>query len=806
MRQGRFYAGLFLLTFSTLILEIVETRILSVVTWYHLAFFVISSAMFGMTAGAVWIYVRRDRFTAARLSHDLAWLTTAFAISTSLSLVFQLTLATAPVASVSGLAAFAELAVALAVPFFFSGAAVSLALTRSPLPIGKVYAVDLAGAALGCLGALLLLEVLDGPSVVLAAAAAAAGAAALFRGSGFGERPAGERGWTRLLGRPGLVALVLLLLAVGNSLTTRGLHPLLVKSRIEERSSLLYERWNSFSRVEARHPFVMPPVLWGASPRLPAGTRAEQINMAIDGAAGTTMVRFDGDLERVSFLRYDVTNLAHFARPEGRVAVIGVGSGRDLLSARVFGKQDVTGVEINPIFVDLLTSRAPFREFAGLADEPGVRFEVDEARSWMTRSTDRFDLIQMSMIDTWAATGAGAFTLSENGLYTIEAWTTFLERLAGDGMFTVSRWHGVGELNETGRMVSLAVASLMELGVPEPGRHLFLASSSRVATLVLAKAPLTPEELERLHGACDSLRYDVLLTPGQPSPSPLLESIRMAPDRAALERAATASGLDLTPPTDERPFFFNLLPLNRPHLIGRFLGGEAGVVRGNLTATLTLLTILVISLFLVAVTIVVPLTPAIRETGRETAVGGTAYFALIGLGFMLAEMGYLQRLSVFLGHPIYALSVVLFGIILATGVGSFVSDRFPLDRGTRLVGWGLLLGGFLLSLPLWLPAVLRTFQTADLPVRVAVSVGVIVPAGILLGFGFPTGMRLVQRRDPRPTPWFWGINGAAGVFASVVAVAVSIAFGIGFTITLAGLCYLATIPFAIRLAATPGRA
>jgi hypothetical protein len=257
--------------------------------------------------------------------------------------------------------------------------------------------------------------------------------------------------------------------------------------------------------------------------------------------------------------------------------------------------------------------------------------------------------------------------------------------------------------------------------------------------------------------------------------------------------------LDLTPPTDDRPFFFNLLPLTRPFGAVRALGQHRGVIAGNVVATLTLLTILAISVVLVVGAIVVPLRPAIREVGRGVVLGGTIYFALLGLGFMLVELGLLQRLSVFLGHPIYSLSVVLASLILATGMGSWASERLRIEAPVRFAVWAVALSGYLLSLPLWLPRVLDAFQTAAIAPRALVSMAIICPAGVLMGFGFPAGMRLTQASDSRPTPWFWGINGAAGVLASVLAVAASISFGISVTLVLGGLCYLGLVPAAAVL-------
>ncbi len=172
--------------------------------------------------------------------------------------------------------------------------------------------------------------------------------------------------------------------------------------------------------------------------------------MAIDGSAGTSMYRFDGDFGKLDFLKYDVTNLAYYIRHAGRAAVIGVGGGRDILSAHLFGFQDITGVELNPIFIEMLSRM--LRSYNHLVDLPGTRVFVDEARSWFARSADHFDSIEMSLVDTWASTGAGAFSLSENGLYTLQGWRTFFDHLAPSGVFTVSRWFSPANVNETGRM------------------------------------------------------------------------------------------------------------------------------------------------------------------------------------------------------------------------------------------------------------------------------------------------------------------------------------------------------------------
>jgi hypothetical protein len=802
-RSVRFFAALGLVTAATLMLQIIETRIISVTSWYHLAFFIISLAMFGLTAGAVFVYLRKERFRPERLSYDLAVATLAFAISTDLALLVQLTLVTGASLSLTSLVAWTELAICLAFPFFFSGIVVSLALTRSPYSIGKVYGTDLIGAAMGCTGALVILNVTSGTSAVLWVGAIIGVAAFGFASSGLGNHYESPAPGAKLFHHRRSIVALCLLFAIANTLTIYGVRPTIIKDQLEAPNDLAYDRWNSFSRITVGHSYTGPPATLGPSPHSPPST-IEQRWLTIDGNAGTSIYRFDGNLASLEFLRHDVSNLAYAIPNLKTGAVIGVGGGRDILSQRLFGMRDVTGVEINPIIIDLLNHR--FSDYTAIATLDGVKFEVDEARSWFARTSRFFDIIQMSLIDTWAATGAGAFALTENGLYTVEAWQLFLGRLTPNGLFTVSRWYASGEVNETGRLVSLGVATLLANGAAEPRRHLFLAAAGNVATLIVSKSPLSPAALAALKDAANANEFFVLLSPDMVAPSAVLESIASAADRSTLDRATTGFYLDLTPPTDARPFFFNQLGFLRLFDANVFSHiGDTGVVAGNLVATLTLGMLILISVVLVGATIIVPLQSTVREAGWQLAAGGTVYFGLIGIGFMMVEIALLQRMSVFLGHPTYALSVVLFSLILSTGFGSMASERVRLAGTGALIFWSVASASYLFALPFWLPSLLVELEGAGLFVRAGICVLVLAPAGCLMGFGFPTGMRLVSAINVGPTPWFWGINGAAGVLGAGVAVVTSIAFSIDTTLRIGAVCYLLVAAPAALLVFTGGR-
>lgn len=801
---------------TVLMLQIAETRILSVVAYYYLAFLTISMAMFGMSVGALIVYFRQDSFRAEHFSYHLSWTASAYAVSLVICLLLQMASVLVVAPDVTTVIVWLKLLILLAIPFVFAGMTVSLALTRSPFKIGLVYGIDLTGAAVGCLGAILLLNVMDGPSAVLAIASIGAAAAFCFLRASMGVTPANVGWYWHFLNKPGLLAALILVLGVLNTGTKFGFRPIFVKGAVESPLSFEFEKWNSFSRVVAQKSFEGPPALWSASRTLDWNLPVPSRGLNIDGFAGTTMPRFNGDLKSVSYLGYDVTNLAYYIRNRGKSAVVGVGSGRDLLSAYLFGFRDVTGVELNPIFVGFLQNRNQLRDYAGVAGLPGVRLIVDEGRSWFARTRERFDLIQMSMIDTFASTGAGAFSLSENGLYTVEGWKIFLSALAPNGVFTVSRWYSPDNPVEIGRVVSLASAALFSLGVEDPRRHIFLVGNGPLATIIVGHDQLSGADVRGLTEATSRLKYTSMMNPEQPSEPGMFKDLGEAKDLHDLEERASTYPLDVSAPTDARPFFFNQLRIFHPgdlmEMIAQyrrtntFNGGASLVVAGNLLAIGTLFLLIVLSAILVVVVIVIPSRSATRIADRRLVWSGTAYFLLIGIGFMLVEISLIQRMSIFIGHPVYGLSVVLFSIILSTGIGSFLSERLPPQNKAHFMIWLGALGAYLMALPLWLPTLTHALESAPLLVRAAATVGMIAPAGILMGFGFPTGMRLVTQVDPRPTPWFWGTNGAAGVLAAGIGVTSSIAFSINTTTELGGLCYLLLCPIGFLLLAQAARA
>lgn len=796
-RRG-FYLGLALITLVTLTLEVVNARLFSVITWYHLSFLAISIAMLGMTAGGLYVYLRPACFADDRVLRQLIKHSLFFAIS--VPLCHFMTIHYRPIQDTLSITHFLLMTATAAVPFFFSGVVVAASLTRVALPIGRIYFVDLMGAALGCLGGILLLQATDPSSgSFLMGALAAVGAAAYAWDARRCAPPAESARSHRGLRTIVVVAGVLMAGAgIGNAVIyPNGIRLNHSKGRDIPRS-VSYDHWNTHSRVIAEPVVEEAPRYWGAG-RFAPRTPIRWVNMHIDGEAGTFLTEFHGDdLSQLEWVKHDVTSLAYHLNDQADVAVIGVGGGRDILTALAFECRRVIGVELNQIFIDLLENK--YREFSEIAGRPEVTLIHDDGRSYLTHSTEHFDLIQMSLIDTWASTSAGAMTLSENGLYTVEAWTTFLNRLRPNGCFTVSRWYSPSDLGETARLISLAVATLLSEGAQRPADHIILASAGRIGTLILSPSPFTPHALATIRQATQRFGFDLILCPGDQVPDERLARILQAGSLEELSDSTSDPVLDLSPPHDERPFFFSMVRPRAWLTLRSSSHATGGVISGNLTASNSLMAILSAVLILLCLSIVAPLVAFKGGHGlNATQFAASAfYFGAIGVGFMLIEIPLMQRFTVLLGHPVWSLAIVLFSMILSTGLGSLVSDRVPTDGARRLFALPCVIAVAILLACAAIQPGIDAALVASLPVRAAVTVLFTMPLGFLLGFCFPIGMRLVQGHSSRAMPWMWGINGGFGVLGSVMSVMVSMAWGISWSLLVGALCYfLLLAPIAV---------
>ncbi len=790
-----FYTGVFLISGLVMTLQILQSRILSVTSWYHLSFLVISIAMFGLTMGALKIYRSSEEEQRKNYGAIARNNTIGFAIYILLALFIQLYI---PIISDNAFKTIATLplsALATSMAYYHAGVAITTCLTRAPFPVGKTYGVDLLGAGIGCIFALAMMETIDAPSAVLITSAIAFLSALCFplHKDDNGEVKCGDK-----IIKPKKLALTMsvftLALAAINVLSpTTLIYPLWAKNVYLPMSKIDYEEWNSISRVTVFNEEVdTHPFAWGASPIFPYDMKVTGKFLTIDGDAGTPITKFDGDFSKHSYLEYDVTNIAYSLPNLNKAAIIGVGGGRDLLSAKYFGVDKVTALDVNPVQIKLLTTYPEYRDYSNLYKQPGVTILNEEARSWFRQNTEKVDIIQMSLIDTWAATGAGAFALSENGLYTTEAWGIFMNDLNDNGVFTLSRW-SASIMDDTGRSLSVAIATLFNQGVTDVTKQIALFNSDNIATLVVAKSPFTPEQIAALRKTAEEKQYTVALLPDQPVPEGLLGELLNAKNIDELNAISDKQFYDVSPSTDMRPFFFNQARLTHPIEVSKLalkpLQDGHFVTRGQAKATFNLYLIILFSAVVVGLVIILPLLKTVEDKGSTFIKAGTFYFMLIGLGFMFMEISLLQALGVFLGHPIYGLSVVLFSLIISAGIGSLISEFVTLDKLPKQLIWCFLTCAYGIGMSMTLSDIFYQYAEVDIMTRVMISVAIMSPAGLLMGFGFPTGLRLTEQFDTRATAWFWGINGAAGVLGSSIAIACNIALGIDQTLIIAGVCY-----------------
>jgi hypothetical protein len=784
------YVGIFLVALATLMYEILLTRIFSVTMLYHFAFVALSVAMFGLTAGALVVYLAPHLFPPERLSQRLAVVATAFPLAMVLSFLVEVRIPFRASWSLAAVSAIAFTYVIIAVPFVVSGVTICLVLTRySSHSVSRLYAADLAGAALGCVLLISVLNWSDGPTAVLWVATLASLGAVAF---------AIDAGSRRIRRVAVAAALLLFVAAAGHTALVRrgpGIVRLVYSKGIAE-TPPLYEKWNSYSRIRVTGDPERegPAEGWGLSPKVPP-SRLRQLHLDIDVWAGTVMTHFDGDLRTVEHLKYDVTNIAYYLRPAPDALVIGAGGGRDVLSALAFGARSVTAVEINTDIIATVNDR--FGDFTGhLNRHSGVRFVNDEARSFVARSADRFGTIQISLIDTWAATAAGAFVLGENSLYTVEAWTTFLRHLSDDGLLTVSRWYFRERPAEMYRTTSIAVAALTAIGVTDPRRHIAIVRNMSpanawppdtpdgVGTILVSRRPFTEGELDILERETTRLAFDVPFSPRRVDD----ETFRRLTNTDGLQAFFDGYPVNIAPSTDDSPFFFNMLRLRD---IGRTSLLDFGNLSHNLKAVATLGILFVIVTVLTIICILLPLWLTRDRVPLAGAGPLFLFFVAIGLGFMLIETSQMQRLIIALGHPTYGLSVVLFALLLSSGVGSYLTSGVPdVVAGSaghgRLVALVMVLGAF----GLITPAVARWSEPMTTPVRIVAAVLLLCPAGLMMGMAFPLGMKVASARARELTPWLWGLNGAASVLASVLGVVIALSWSISAAFWSGWLCYV----------------
>ena len=796
---------LFLTALVTLLVEILLTRVLSVVMWYHFTFAVISIALLGIAAGALRCYRRFPPCGSGSLSEDafgkavgrgLNFFSIAIVLPIALMTLFLAT----PTFSWRGAALLAAYFIACAAPFYASGYVTAIIFRFGSARVASLYAFDLLGGALGCLLAIPLLNYLGGIRSLLFVSVLAAGASALLA-----ARARARRQCIRPLA---LAAVFLGILGLQTWSGQLELRTLKIGPR-EEMRRVLEVKWNSHSRLAMLDYFdpsqksVFPFLSWGLSDRY-QGWLPRQYLITIDGASETPVTELRGDIRAHEYLAWDVTSLPYHLRPGGKTCVIGAGGGRDLLTALWFGAKEITGVELNQGIVDWI--QGPYADFAGhLYSRPEVRIIVDDGRNFVRATPETFAVLQISMIDTFAATAAGAYTLSENNLYTVQAFGEYLDHLSDAGILSINRFF-LEPPQQTLRAVTLAREALEQRGVSEPARHIAVVRKHwDLGAVMVKKTPFTEREIEQIRRLCATRGFEPVALPGEDLDNAFTAYLR----QADAEQFYRAYPFDVRPPTDDWPFFFNTFKVATFADSLRVRDRIDPFRVYNFDAVFILFVLIVLAAAALLGFVFWPLLRSARGASGERPVPllpilPLVYFVWVGLGFILVEVVLIQRLHLYLGHPVYSLAVTLVSLLAASGLGSAWTTRWTnLGRGRLLIA---ACGGVLLLIvaydTVW-PFFLSWTLGMPLAARIALTVLSLLPIGVGMGMPYPLGLRVISAKHADGLPWVWAVNAAASVLGSILAFALAMAVGFRVVLLLGGLCYAAALVSAWVLLPAP---
>jgi hypothetical protein len=761
------YLCVALTTMATLLLELSLTRIFSVVFFNHLAFLAISIALFGLGLGGVFSYL------------VASWKTPLFTKLGRLSAAnsFLVLLAVVAIVARPSDPNYIDLAIvyfASALPFICAGAIVSLAIDATIVNVDRVYFFDLLGAAAGCFVLLALLPLAGGIGAVIGAAVTFAAAAAIWHSMA---------GGAAARARSVVLALALVAFLVFNQK-----HEILAirHAKGEDVANDIFKQWNTFSRVSVvKH--------------------SDSLNhdIVIDGDAATGIFAYDlnhltPDQERE--LRDQCESLAYTIRPGAKALIIGPGGGWDVARALYRGSRDITAVEINPIIADTIM-RERYADFSRrLYLRPEIRLHIEDGRSFVRRSPEKYQVIQATLVDTWASTAAGAFAFSENNLYTVDSFREYLQHLTDDGIISFTRF-GFDPPRESIRLVSLAMDALGQLGEHEAWRHVIVSRQGdprgfgSLDTVLISRKPFSTADIDRAQSAFAAGVQYAVYYPGSEMKNHFRDYL-LSPNPIEYQRNYT---YDITPVTDNRPFFFYSV---QPRDIVNFLkSGAAETADRKINRTVPMLFgVMAISL---SATLLILLAPPLflrAQLPRQPGVRGFLFFFLfIGAGYILIEVALIQKFVLFLGHPTYALTVVIFSMLVSSGIGSFASRRVIAGDEGRLIkvlGVGALMAALLggVTGPL-----LTSLVGLPVPLKMLITVLLVTPLGFVMGMPFPTGLQRLERWHAPSVRWAWSLNAASSVLGSVGALVSAIYLGLVQTLIVGGLFYFAALAVIARV-------
>lgn len=781
-----------LLAGALLAFQVLLTRVCALRLHFHFGFLIISNSLLGIGASGS-LLALLDRVWRRNPQLWIAIFSALFVVSLPLSWAYlltakipeQLKFVVDEQVMWADIGKFSLFNLVCAVPFFFGGTAIGLLLSAHAKRVHSVYAADLLGAAVGCLLCPILLWPVGagGCFAVTVALACIATITSL---------PAGGR---KLL-RPVFAVLALGCLAVAPwtddwfPVPGKRYLDLTAKHAVEQYGRSLYSQWSVNSRVDVLRMPGGVNYLQSRGQKALAMPLPRQWWIAQDGDAGTFLTDFGSEPDKREVLKW-TTYSASFHLKQGtepKVCIIGVGGAPDLWAAKVHDPSLIRGIELNQSIIDIHSGVAA--EFSKeLLDDPRVEIICGEGRSTLMRDSERYDIIQLTGIDTWTALTSGAYVLAENYLYTVEACRTMYDRLADGGVLQIARM--------AADMETIRLLQNMHAALPEAARERFLDSVIVLSTLdglrtvMLKKGVFEAAEVQKVDSWAEESGIQRVHVPGGTFDNGVTEYLK-TPDKAAFTRQYE---YDIRPTTDDWPYFFSFLRWDKPEKAAESLRKHepTWVVQGN---PLFLWIQLALSAAAALVLIVLPLLFRVGSTNRsrDGALPFLAFFAVLGLGFIGIEIALIQKFTLLLGQPLYSIVVTLFSILVFTGIGSYLCGK--LLKPGSILAWfvPVVILGWMIYVALSSEEIVANAIGLPLWQRALIVAGLIAPAGLGLGMPFAYGISIVERINSSFVPWAWAVNGTLTVIGSIFTVIVSMQ--VGFAAVLIGSASLYVLGFA----------
>jgi SAM-dependent methyltransferase len=772
--------------------EILLMRLFSIIQWHHFAYMIISLALLGYGVSGVFLALNRNRLAAQfqqvfPLSILLFGLTAPICFWIAQRLPFNPSeIFWSPVQPFYLLTLY----LLLALPFFFAATAIGLALFRFSGQASGLYAADLGGAGTGCLLIIGLLFSLSPEQALIALSmigiAGILPVAIAWDKSGRGLAACAA-------------ALAFLWLAPSE---WKALH---ISPYKELRQFLRIPGTrliDSFSNPIAYTDVVesgVTPLRYAPGLSLNA-EREPPPQYAVFSDAGnmSALTRYNGDPDTISYLDQTTSALPyHLNKPE-QLLILGVGAGNDLLQAEWFGVPSIDAVELNGQLIDYI--KAEHDAFSGgLFTNERLRLHIGEARGFVSGTRQRFDLIQIALMDAYGASSAGLYALSENYLYTVEALHEYIRHLKPGGYLALTRWAKMPPRDAL-KLFATAADALELAGFHDPGRHMILIRGWQTSTLLVKNGEVTLRDAGMLKAFCEGRSFDIDYYPGITEPE--TNRFNQLPESYYYQGAVRILGADraaylehykfaVEPATDDRPYFFQFFKWTTlPEILSLY--GQGGIsllesgyiilVAGVLQALLAAAAFIGLPMRLCKQRLGLP-----DYSARLWRIIG--YFFLLGLAFLFIEIAFIQKFILFLHHPVYSVTLVLCSFLIAASFGSAASRRLA---GNRHGQWVPIAGIALLALVyiFFFKNLSDVFLYQSVPVKVLVSVLLILPLGFAMGMPFPLGLQRISALFPELIPWAWSINGFASVISASLATLIAIHYGFNVLIITAVALYL----------------